>query len=192
MKRPLTSLSHRDHFGNWLTENGFTGTGVEIGTFRGEYAETLAKTWPAGKLFTCDPYSWSDTPSYKDGCVKDWNTMETLNPLNVQIEASARLANYPNVVLYVRESLKACNLFEPETLDFAYLDGDHSYENVKAELAAWWPKIRSGGIFGGHDFFNREDEYQSCGVYSAVSEWAAELGLKLHVTCCTSWWVLKP
>jgi len=36
--------------------------------------------------------------------------------------------------------------------DFVYIDGDHSYEGVTADIEHWMPKIREGGILAGHDF----------------------------------------
>lgn len=40
----------------------------------------------------------------------------------------------------------------PNKLDFVFLDDDHSYEHVVAEIAAWEPRIRRGGWIGGHDY----------------------------------------
>lgn len=48
------------------------------------------------------------------------------------------------------ESVKAAHLFRDQSIDFIYLDGDHSYEAVKADIAAWLPKCR--GVIAGHDY----------------------------------------
>lgn len=61
-----------------------------------------------------------------------------------------------------------------ESLDFVYIDGDHSYEAVKKDLEAWYPKVKSGGMFCGHDY-NYPD------VERAVQEFAKSKGLKLFV-----------
>ena len=37
------------------------------------------------------------------------------------------------------------------TLDFIFVDADHSYESVKADLLAWMPKVKKGGWIIGHD-----------------------------------------
>ena len=42
--------------------------------------------------------------------------------------------------------------FESEVFDVVFLDGDHSYEAVKQDLNAWWPKLKSGGLFCGDDY----------------------------------------
>ncbi len=38
-----------------------------------------------------------------------------------------------------------------EELDFIFVDGDHSYEATLADITNYWPKVKKGGIFAGHD-----------------------------------------
>ncbi len=49
-------------------------------------------------------------------------------------------------------SLQAARIFERESLDFVWIDGAHDYETVRADIAAWWPLIKRGGILAGHDY----------------------------------------
>lgn len=42
------------------------------------------------------------------------------------------------------------NLF-PEGVDFLFIDGDHSYEGVKADFDNFSPLVRPGGIIAFHD-----------------------------------------
>ena len=52
-------------------------------------------------------------------------------------------------------SLDAVHDFEDGSLDFVYLDGDHEFSSVTADLTAWLPKLRPGGIMSGHDYVRR-------------------------------------
>ena len=50
------------------------------------------------------------------------------------------------------KSLDALESFKDGGLDFIYIDGDHRYEGVLADLNGWRPKLREGGIMAGHDW----------------------------------------
>ncbi len=43
--------------------------------------------------------------------------------------------------------------FENESLDFIFVDGDHSYDGAKLDIILWWPKLKPGGFMAGHDYY---------------------------------------
>jgi predicted O-methyltransferase YrrM len=59
---------------------------------------------------------------------------------------------------------EAAQYFEDGSVDVIFVDGGHSYEVVKADILAWLPKMKTGGIMAGHDF----NAWQ--GVNKAVQE----------------------
>lgn len=67
-----------------------------------------------------------------------------------------------------------------------FIDAAHDYKSVKADLNNFYPKLKSGGIFAGHDYGEK-----SCGVGQAVDEFVKENNLKLDVMTA-SWILIKP
>lgn len=70
------------------------------------------------------------------------------------------------LALIAMPSVQAADLIADESLDMVYIDADHSYEAVREDILKWFPKVKMGGIFSGHD-------YNPCGgfgVHQAVNE----------------------
>ena len=86
-------------------------------------------------------------------------------------------------------STAADAFFEDESLDYVYIDGDHRYRGITKDLKAWWPKVRKGGFFGGHDYVI----CRKCQVLTAVDEFFASIGRGFNTTteALPSWWCLK-
>jgi len=72
----------------------------------------------------------------------------------------------------------------PNNLDFVYIDGDHSYEFIKKDIDLYYPKMKKGGVFGGHNF-----EVQFSDVSRAVLEFIDKTGLELYGDK-TDWWTV--
>lgn len=51
-------------------------------------------------------------------------------------------------------SLEACKSIGDKSMDFVFIDGSHTYEDVSADLKNWLPKVKTGGILAGHDFWH--------------------------------------
>ena len=63
-------------------------------------------------------------------------------------------------------SLEASRLFKPKYFDLVFIDADHSYEAVLADIKAWEPLVKKGGFLTGHDYGSR----RHVGVTKAVDE----------------------
>jgi hypothetical protein len=50
------------------------------------------------------------------------------------------------------DSSAAAKTYADNSVNFIFIDGDHSYEGIKRDLECWLPKIKDGGIIAGHDY----------------------------------------
>lgn len=46
----------------------------------------------------------------------------------------------------------AVNKYADKSIDFLFIDGEHTYAGVKADILKWLPKVKKGGIISGHDY----------------------------------------
>jgi predicted O-methyltransferase YrrM len=82
-------------------------------------------------------------------CVDGWDGRES-KPMFASFDR--RMAPYKNISVIQERSPHAARHIANASVDLVYIDADHSYEAVLADIAAWLPKIRSGGWIAGHDF----------------------------------------
>lgn len=78
---------------------------------------------------------------------------------------------------------EVCTRFPDNHFDFIFLDANHSYEYVKYDLALWYPKLKEGGVFAGHD-------WQMDDVRRAVSEYFSDKQILLYdLNTIPSWMI---
>lgn len=70
-----------------------------------------------------------------------------------------------SITLHRCSTVEAAKWMAKGVVDFVFIDADHRYEGCKADIKAWLPKVKPGGILAGHDY---ADEYH--GVKQAVDE----------------------
>jgi len=152
--------------------------GVEIGVEVGKHAMSLLKTLDIKKLYLIDPYI-----SYKDFKEEIIDNVESN-----KYKALNRLKDYGNLKWVFKTSDNA-SIDIPNELDFVYIDGCHKYEFVKNDIKNYYPKLKIGGVLGGHDMFNGFSEVHD-GVIKAVIEFAVDNDLKLYIED-QDWWIIK-
>jgi len=70
----------------------------------------------------------------------------------------------------VCDSAPAAKQYDGPQLDLCFVDGDHTYHGVRNDLEAWYPLMRPGGCFCGHDVDSVKDRIGKYGVRRAVNE----------------------
>ena len=150
----------RDGLAELFAELGFQA-GVEIGVERGLYSEVLCRANPKLHLFCVDP--WERYGSYRDHV-----SQEKLD--SFYADAEKRLSPYA-ATLVRRFSMEEVKFHPHNSLDFVYIDGNHSFEYVVADVIEWEKRVRPGGILAGHDYIRRNNDI-SHHVVQAVSAYA--------------------
>lgn len=89
-----------------------------------------------------------------------------------------------NIQILKGDSLKLHTKFKENQFDFIFIDANHEYESVKEDLNNYYPKLKSGGIFAGHDYMEK------CGVPIAVDEFSNQKNKTIKVIN-TSWYLIK-
>ena len=58
--------------------------------------------------------------------------------------------------LLTMPSVEAAEIFPDGFFDFFFIDASHDAASIRSDLAAWWPKVRPGGVLAGHDYVSPE------------------------------------
>lgn len=178
-------MTAREDFGSLLNSRGLLGTIVEVGVYRGGFARDLLSRWTGLHYIGVDPWQ-NGLAGYVDVIADREKDMQA-----VYEAAAAKLAEFaPRVSLLRMFSLEAARLFADASLDFVYIDANHHRPFVEDDIAAWWPKVKPGGIFGGHDI-NGDWEPE---VAPAVRAFLERENLKGYFVLgdAASWYVEKP
>lgn len=112
-------------------------TCAEIGSYLGASALVMSSALPDGaRLF----------------CIDTWmNDAMSEGVRDTYAEFLSNTARCGDRIVAVRsESTEAARRFE-STLDFLFIDGDHSYEGCRSDLEAWLPKLKPGAVVAFHD-----------------------------------------
>lgn len=199
----------RSEFLDLLNKISPKGKGVEIGVFKGDFSREVLSKW-GGKLFMVDVWrelgdEYIDSSNHKNHLDAYEKTMENIR-------------GFEDRGIMIRSTSKDCiDLFEDESLDFIFIDANHAYDFVKEDINLWFPKLKKGGIFSGHDYMNldwSEPPYLEngkdkhiytntfsgqviyngiFGVNPAVDEFCENNNYELNITneWFGTWWIIK-
>lgn len=116
---------------------------LEIGTWCGFTALAMAAT--GANVICVDTFQGSDPQTAQRAGTLRGTTLDRFlcNAIALQPRGS--------VVGLVGDSVHISKLMPDGVLDLIFVDGAHEQDAVTADLDAWWPKLRPGGVFCGHD-----------------------------------------
>ena len=131
--------------------------GLELGVFRGASFCTLLQNCPNIKtLYGID--SWQPYKDYlKDPY--DGNTWaydmdeKEIKFIRLQALHNIEYSGYKQkAVIIEKDSDDALDDFQDQSLDFIFVDAYMTYEQAVNDMEKWYPKLKEGGLFTGHDY----------------------------------------
>jgi hypothetical protein len=152
------------------------GVGAEVGVWKGDFSAQILKQSKPQLLYLIDPWFHRDDPAYErawyGGSVAGQDEMDAIyRSVLRRFEEQRRRGE---VVVLRKSSAEAVASLAGQRLDWVYIDGDHTYEAVKADLEAFRRVVAPGGTIAGDDY--GIEGWWSNGVTRAVDELAASLG----------------
>lgn len=145
------------------------GAGAELGVLHGHHARSLYDNARPSLLYLIDRWTLNSQDDWPIGY--DWE--------RVLGEAKSQFRNGEDVEFVVSDSVAWMRTMPDDSLDWIYIDADHDYTSVIAEIHEARRIIKPGGIIAGHDYTTDPIDDQGnaypCGVVQAVAE-ATALG----------------
>lgn len=159
------------------------GLAIEIGVWQGDFSGTILKHLRCDHLCLIDPWKHIEDDSHSNAFVGRTGA-EKMEDIFQSVQARYGEEIEAGTVSIIRDfSVPALNTFEDESIDFAYVDGDHSYEGVCADLEALFPKMKVGGVMAFDDYHRRG--WWGVGVIKAINEFLGKYPEKLRIRAIT-------
>jgi len=156
------------------------GVGAEVGSWKGDFSAQLLRRAQPRRLYLIDPWEYREDPQYAHAMFGDrtpggQQRMDTIHE-GVCRRFESEIAAGRVVVARARSTDAAAGL---ESLDWVYIDGDHTYDGVRDDLDAFYPLVKPGGVIAGDDY--GMVGWWEDGVKRAVDEFVAARGCELTV-----------
>lgn len=178
-KKGLYELPYGDNMLVYLIKQYNLKSVAEVGVFTGNLTSRVLSSCEGIEEYHCiDP--WKPYPeSYDREPREEELTEEYWNNIYQRVVGISK--KYSCVKIHRCSSLEGIERFDNGSLDIVYIDAIHDYENGKADLEGWRPKIKDGGFLCGHDYAPRFR-----GLIEAIDEFC---GRELNVLKDSNWFL---
>ncbi len=152
---------------------------VEVGVYQGDFAAALLQHCSSlDAYYMLDP--WRHLP--------DWNKPANQDDVvfNQFFESTKRKTDFAGDRRKILRgtTTEMIHLIPDASLDFAYIDGDHTLRGITIDLLAVYSKVKPGGFIGGDDFtptiWQHKTNYEPTLVYPFALYFAEAVGAKIY------------
>jgi len=134
---------------------------AELGIAEGKTLKSILKRKPAISLLD-EYYAVDSWEEYHGHLKEEWE--------KYYYEIKEFTKKFPQLKVLRKTTLEAAKDIPDGYLDLVFIDADHSYETVKADIIAWLPKVRPGGVLMGHDYNYSSVKQAVNEIFSQVSK----------------------
>lgn len=128
------------------------GTIVEIGSFMGRSTCAILAGLAegrGGRLIAIDPFTGKGTvraPEVAKNGGPDW--------LRGKLVSNIKSRSLPMPIIYTGDAdhEDIFTRFRPESIDWIFIDGEHTLDGVSSNLGTWVPRVKRDGLITGHDY----------------------------------------
>jgi hypothetical protein len=178
-KAPESRSSQRTRLLETMPENAVC---AEIGVWKGDFAADIMRVTHPEKLYLIDPWVFVDDERYRQSFYGGAKARGQSDMDAIYAEVRARFA--PEVAagtieIYRETSATTATRLPLASLDWVYIDGDHTYEAVALDLALYGERVKPGGWITGDDY--GPGGWYDGGVMRAVDAYASESTTELAV-----------
>ncbi len=169
LMRPLSVDERAQQLLHWLQDMEHP-VGAEVGVFAGELSHRLLAREDL-TLWLVDSWCAGDGSAGLGDFHAELSQAQQDHFLGVTRTVTEFAGERARIV--IKPSVEAARLIPDGSLDFVFIDADHSYEACKADVLAWLPKVKPSGFISGHDYDN--PGFPMWGVKRAVEEVLGEV-----------------
>jgi GR25 family glycosyltransferase involved in LPS biosynthesis len=162
-------IKHRADLPFLLKKLGITGPSIELGVAQGWFSGDLLDR---GVEFLYCVDFWGHIPGIRG----DGNFPQEWHDKNYEMTVE-HLSKHKNVSILRMMTVEASREFPDNSFALIYHDADHSYQGVKKDIEAYWPKLKPGGIMAFHDAFSDSPTY---GVKKAVEDFIGDRDIPIN------------
>lgn len=163
-------VRYRSQLGDLLKELNLPLIVCEVGVAEGNFAKQIMD-WHTQILYLIDRWETVEGQKGDGGSVQEWhddNLSQVINKMSIY-------DNRPEKYIILQgDSEEMAQHIPDNSLSLAYIDCDHSYEGVKGDIEAFYPKVITGGVMTFHDY-----ESPAYGVKQAVEEFCTANNLQI-------------
>jgi len=154
-------------------------TVAEIGVYRGDFAKFLLENQNCiEKYYMVDPWrnldNWNK-PANTDNLEFEKFYQETIQKTNFASEKRIVLRGKTTEVI---------DEIEDSSLEFLYIDGDHTLKGITIDLINSWKKIKNNGFIAGDDFcssiWQHNNSFEPSLIFPFVIYFAEAMDVKIY------------